>query len=68
MELDLLLLLLLAVATYSDRCILTSVHICLSHSSGVLYRSSDADYAGESSPPLLLHLVSEPGSLTTTVP
>ena len=28
----------------------TSVHVCLSRSSGVLYRSSNADYAGESSP------------------
>ena len=30
---------------------LTSVHVCLSRSSGELYRSSNADYAGESSPP-----------------
>ena len=29
---------------------LASVHICLSRSSGILYRSSNADYAGESSP------------------
>jgi len=51
LSLCLLLLLLLAVATYSDYFILTSVHICLSRSSGVyLYRSSNADYAGESSP------------------
>ena len=46
----LLVLLLLAVATYSDYFTLTSVHVCLSCSSGVLYRSSNADYAGESSP------------------
>ncbi len=53
-SLCLLLLLLLAVATYSNYFVLTSVHICLSRSSGVLYRSSNADYAGElSSPPLL---------------
>ena len=50
LSLCLLLLLLLAVATYSDYFILTSVHICLSRSSGVLYHSSNADYAGESSP------------------
>ena len=46
----LLVLLLLAVATYSDYFTLTSVHVCLSCSSGVLYRSSNADYVGESSP------------------
>ena len=46
----LLVLLLLAVATYSDYFTLTSVHVCLSRSSGVLYRSSNADYAGKSSP------------------
>ena len=48
LSLCLLLLLLLAVATYSDYFILTSVHICLSRS------SSNADYAGESSPPWCL--------------
>ena len=46
-----LVFLLLAVATYSDYFALTSVHVCLSCSSGVLYRSSNADYAGESSRP-----------------
>ena len=51
----LLVLLLLAVATYSDYFTLTSVHVCLSCSSGVLYRFSNADYAGESSPQAQCH-------------